>query len=79
VLIPVSTALTTERQLYVHGLPPYADAGLRDERLIRRVREVEIQETAGCRILRQQARRRGLTPATPAPATSGSTVAVRHR
>ena len=52
--VDASIALTTERQLYVHGFTPYADAGTRDEQLIRRVREIETQETAGWRTLRQQ-------------------------
>ena len=52
--IDASLALATERALYVHGFTPYADAGTRDERLLRRVREVETQETAGWRTLRQQ-------------------------
>ena len=52
--IDASLALASERALYVHGLRPYVDAGSRDEQLIRRVREIETQETAGWRTLRQQ-------------------------
>jgi hypothetical protein len=52
--IDASLALASERALYVHGFTPYADAGSRDERLLRRVREIETQETAGWRTLRQQ-------------------------
>jgi hypothetical protein len=52
--IDASLALASERALYVHGFAPYADVGTRDERLLRRVREVETQETAGWRTLRQQ-------------------------
>jgi hypothetical protein len=34
--IDASLALASERALYVHGFTPYADAGSRDERLLRR-------------------------------------------